>query len=89
MLVDIPGKSFGFRKAWHFYSDQAEVFEVNPKGAEAVFTPNELGLVLIPTPEEILQIHQYKKAVDIMGELLERHRVDHGRRKEGGETSSP
>lgn len=77
VIVELRGIKFGYSRSWEIEVFRGTMYEALGRHSSlAHWKANELGLVHNRKPSPV-QVHQYKKAVQTMYDLLQQHREDH------------
>ncbi len=77
VIVELRGYKFEYSRSWDVGAFKGTMYETLGKHSSfAHWKASELGLVQSRKPSPV-QVHQYKKAVQNMHDLLQQHREDH------------
>jgi hypothetical protein len=80
VIVEVRGIKFGYSQPWEIEAFRGTMYETLGRHSSlAHWKTAELGLVHNRKPSPV-QVHQYKKAVQNMYDLLQQHREDHSDR---------
>jgi hypothetical protein len=79
VLVEFRGKDFGYSQNWRFEAFADTPYQRLPRHTNlSLWHTSELGLISQRKPSPV-EVHQYKRAVETMQDLLEAHRIDNRR----------